>query len=37
VIPVAAAVANAVSAATGLRLTEIPITTEALYRARTPV
>jgi CO/xanthine dehydrogenase Mo-binding subunit len=34
VIPVAAAVANAVSAATGMRLTEIPITSEAIRRAR---
>jgi CO/xanthine dehydrogenase Mo-binding subunit len=33
VIPVAAAVANAVSAATGRRLTEIPITGEVLHRA----
>jgi CO/xanthine dehydrogenase Mo-binding subunit len=35
VIPVAAAVANAVSAATGRRLTQIPITAEALHRAAT--
>jgi CO/xanthine dehydrogenase Mo-binding subunit len=33
VIPVAAAIANAVSAATGRRVTEIPITAEALHRA----
>jgi CO/xanthine dehydrogenase Mo-binding subunit len=33
VIPVAAAVANAVSAATGRRVTEIPITAETLHRA----
>jgi CO/xanthine dehydrogenase Mo-binding subunit len=33
VIPVAAAIANAVSAATGQRLTAIPITAEALHRA----
>jgi CO/xanthine dehydrogenase Mo-binding subunit len=32
VIPVAAAVANAVSAAVGRRVTEIPITAEALHR-----
>jgi CO/xanthine dehydrogenase Mo-binding subunit len=33
VIPVAATIANAVSAATGLRLAEIPITAEAIHRA----
>jgi CO/xanthine dehydrogenase Mo-binding subunit len=33
VIPVAATVANAVSAATGRRVTEIPITSNALHRA----
>jgi CO/xanthine dehydrogenase Mo-binding subunit len=33
VIPVAAAIANAVHAATGQRMTEIPITTERLRRA----
>ena len=33
VIPVAAAIANAVNAATGRRLSEIPITSEALHRA----
>lgn len=35
VIPVAATIANAVHAATGRRLTEIPITSEAVYRAST--
>jgi CO/xanthine dehydrogenase Mo-binding subunit len=35
VIPVAAAIANAVRAATGVRVTEIPITAEALHRAAT--
>jgi CO/xanthine dehydrogenase Mo-binding subunit len=33
VIPVAAAIANAVSAATGRRQTEVPITPQALHRA----
>jgi CO/xanthine dehydrogenase Mo-binding subunit len=33
VIPVAAAIANAVHAATGVRPTEIPITPERLWRA----
>ena len=37
VIPVAAAIANAVSAATGHRQTEIPITSESLYRIATRV
>ena len=37
VIPVAAAIANAVSAATGRRQTEIPITSESLYRIATQV
>jgi len=35
VIPVAATIANAVHAATGRRITEIPITSEALHRAVT--
>ena len=35
VIPVAAAIANAVHAATGRRITEIPISSEALHRATT--
>jgi CO/xanthine dehydrogenase Mo-binding subunit len=33
VIPVAAAIANAISAATGHRITQIPVTPEALHRA----
>ena len=33
VIPVAATIANAVHAATGIRMTEVPITSEALHRA----
>ena len=34
VIPVAAAIANAVAAATGLRLRALPMTSERLWRAR---